>query len=346
MYSQITKKTFELIFQKKYILMKVLLIPFILLTIIEYYTNTQVKEHLGIWNYYILIGASFFITIIMSINVHRILLLEEDKTPSWGIYKFGSREVTFILKAIGLGLLLGLLSVVFFFIVNFFSLAVGSFFGEKGTMILQISLMLVVMIFLGVIFSRISLVFPAIAVDKPIDFADAFMLTKENKLLVFVSVLVIPIILGVLVGAVYGLAIGFLMGLISQKLSVLLSLLNIFITVFTIGFLSTTYEYIISNQPEEVEESEKLKEIEYHENENNYKVNIDDRYEISFDEIKESLFKQYELLGFTDIRLDKEDSWLLKNPQIEKAYILLTHSKNKFTIETFNVEKKPIISIT
>ncbi len=345
MYSQLTKKTFETIFEKKYILIKALLIPFILLTIIEYFSTIEVKESIGSANYYILIGISFFITIIMSITVHRILLLDDKETPTWGIYQFGVREVTFTLKAIGLSLLLGLLAMLLFFISNLFSLALGSFLGEKGSLIFQIVLFSIIGIFLAMIFSRVSLIFPAIAIDKPMDFTDAFEISKEYKLFLFVFVLIIPIVFAILVGLVYGLAINFLMGLISQNLSVLLSLLNIFITVFTIAFLSTAYEYIMNKQPEKKEEILELEEIEYEEGNNSYRINIDDRYEITFNEIKESLQKQYNQLGFTNIKLDKKDTWMLKNPEIEKAYILLSHSQNKYIVETFNINQKPIIDI-
>ncbi|PLY06497.1 MAG: hypothetical protein C0625_09070 [Arcobacter sp.] len=188
----------------------------------------------------------------MSITVHRILLLDENKTPSWGIWKFGHREVTFTLKAIGLGLLISLVAVILFFISTLFEKLISSFLGGTATTIYGICVAIVILGFLGMIFSRVSLVFPAIAIDKEIDFSDAFKISKDYKLFVFVCVVVIPVIFGLLVGLVYGLAIGFLMGLISQKLSVLLSLVNIFITVFTIAFLSTTYEYVMDQEVKEL----------------------------------------------------------------------------------------------
>ncbi len=345
MYFNIFKKTFDSIFEKKYSLMKGLLIPFILLSIIEYFTTPDVKETIGSASYYLLVGVSFLVTIVMSITIHRILLLDENATPKWGIYKFTGREVTFAFKAIGLGLLLAFLGVIFFFILSLFEKLVGSFLGKEFSLYFTLAITIVISIFLGLIFSRVSLVFPAIAIDKPMGFGDAFEISKEYKLLIFVCVIIIPVLLGLLVGFVYGLAINFLMGLISSKLSILLSLLNIFITVFTIGFLSVTYEFIMSKQPKSVENIEKVKDIEYLENENSYKINIDDRYEISFEQIKNMLIKQYKSFGFTNVKIDKEDSFLLKNPEIQKAYILLKHSNRQYSIETFNVENKPEINI-
>lgn len=346
MYSQITKKTFQLIFDKKYKIMKALFIPFVILTIIEYFTTANVKESIGSANYYVLIGLSLIVTIIMSITIHRILLLDEDATPKWGIYKFTGREVTFSLKAIGLGLLLGLVGMILFFITGFLGKAVQGFLGQEFVVYYNIVTIIAILAFLGMIFSRVSLVFPAVSIDNPIDFSDAFEISKDYKLLIFVCVLLIPAILGLVVGLVYGLAIGFLMGVISQKLSILLSLLNIFITVFTIGFLSTTYEYIMSKQivKNEVKDLE-LKEIDFQEKGNSYVMSIDNRYNIDFNKIKEELLKQYNSLGFNDVVIDREDSWMIKNPKNLEAYIMASSKNNEYKIETFNVKEKPILNI-
>lgn len=342
MYGEIIKKTLDILFEKKYILMKALFIPFLLLSIIEYYSTHIIISKS---TFYTLTALSFFVTIVMSINVHRILLLNEKETPKWGVYKFGQREMSFILKGIGLGLFLVLC---FFILTVVFSLLEKIIYSFHSGIILSIytiSAFVFKVIFLGMIFSRISLVFPAIAIDKPIDFSDAFELSKNYKLLIFTMVIIFPILFAVIVSFVYGLAIKFLMVLVSTDLSILYSLLNIFITVFTIGFLSVTYEYITNHQPIKDEEEKILNEIEFYDNGDSFKMIIDDRYEITFDEIKKDLVMQYEKLGFNDIVIDKKDSWMLKNKEIQKAYILLSHVDNQFIVETFNIKEKPILSL-
>jgi hypothetical protein len=151
-----------------------------------------------------------------------------------------------------------------------------------------------ILILVGLLFSRFSLVFPSIAIDKPIDLADALDLSKNYKLLLLISVIIFPILFGLIIRFVYGLAIGFLMGVISSKLSVLLSLLNLFITVFTIGFLSTAYEYIMSHQIKKIEAineevkipSKPLKEVEFKKVDDTFVVNIHDTHDTSFEKIK------------------------------------------------------------
>ncbi|ADG94503.1 hypothetical protein Arnit_2855 [Arcobacter nitrofigilis DSM 7299] len=341
MYKEIIKRTLDLLFEKKYILMRALFIPFLILSIIEYYsTHIMISKS----TFYILTALSFLVTIVMSINVHRILLLSEEETPKWGVYKFGQREISFILKGIGLGLLMALV----FFLVYFISLFIGKFiqgfFGSNVAYFYNILVVVVLVGFIGMITSRISLIFPSIAIDKPLDFGDALALSKNYKLLVFMMVIIFPILFATVVSFVYGLVIKFLMALISSDLSILYSLLNIFVTVFTIGFLSVTYEYIISKQPI-IETQEKLNEIEFIDNENSFKMIIDDRYETTYEQLKEDLIKQYKPLGFDEIVVDKDTSFMLKNKDNQESYILVTHMNNEFIVETFNVKDKPILSI-
>ncbi len=344
MYKEIIKRTLDLLFEKKYILSKALFIPFILLAIIEFYSTYNISQSTSLYFLYALAALSFLVTIVMSINVHRILLLPDEDTPTWGVYKFGRREIVFILKGIGLALLLGLTLFLLYFISSFLGKAVAGLLGSTVSFIYNIVMFILIVSFVGMLFSRISLIFPAISIDKPIDFTAALDLSKNHKFLVFVTVLVIPVFFAVVVGFVYGLAIEFLMALISQKLSLLYSLLNVFITVFTIGFLSVSYEFLISKKAI-VEVEKKLNEIEFFQDENNFKILIDDRYDITFEQIKEDLLNQYESLGFNEIVVDKETSWMLKNKDNQEAYILVSHLNNEFTVETYNVNVKPILSI-
>ena len=106
--------------------------------------------------------------------------------------------------------------------------------------------MLVLAIAFSVIISRVSLVFPAIAIDEDMDFKDSWHYTKNFKLLVYITIIVFPIVFSLLVGGVYTLVIQLLVATISEQLTHLLVLLNVAITVFLVSALSNTYLYIIS----------------------------------------------------------------------------------------------------
>ena len=199
-----------------------------------------------------------------------------------------------------------------------------------------------------ILFSRLSLVFPSIAIDENMSFKDSWELTKNYKFLTFLTLVLFPIIFAVLVGLIYGMAIEFLVKLISPELSVLTAVLDLFITVFVIGFLSSTYMYIRTENPQffEVEEPvvEDAREVVKSLNETTTKINIDIKHNVSFESLKEELNSQYEPLGFTKIAIDKEDSWMVKNPDLGTAYVHLSIKEDDFVIETYNTQE-PVLEI-
>ncbi|RXI37125.1 hypothetical protein CRU99_12475, partial [Malaciobacter mytili] len=203
-------------------------------------------------------------------------------------------------------------------------------------------------ILLGIVFllilsyySRFLLVFPAISIDKPINLYKALEISKNHKVLVLFTVVLVPLFLSFLLIFVYGLAIEFLAKGISEKLYMLDSLLSTFVIIIVLSFLSTTYEYLISLKSKE----EVLREPEIIKKENIYKMIIDDRYDISFDILKETLYAQYETLGFTLVVIDKENSWMIKKTDYKEAYISLAYTNKSYVVETFNVIEEPIIEI-
>lgn len=56
-----------------------------------------------------------------------------------------------------------------------------------------------------------------------------------------------------------------------------------------------------------------------------------------FESIKESIVEQYEMRGYTTKAIDKEDSLMLKHPDISNSYIMLKRNGYEVTIEVFNV---------
>lgn len=238
-YSYVFKKTFDLVFEKKYVLMKALFIPFIILTLIEYF-SIQIAVYFSV---YLLVILYVFITVIMSVLVHRIFLLDKVNSP-----KLLKISFYFFLKALGLGILTAIFIGLSFFLITLSERLFYDSLDMQGIMIYSFAIKGIVILFILGLFSRFSLIFPSIAIDKSMGFADAFVLSSNYKLFVFLNIIVIPVVLGMIIGGVYGIVIGFLMGIISPKLSILSSLVNIFVTIFSIGFLSVTYEYIMNKK--------------------------------------------------------------------------------------------------
>lgn len=326
MYIQLFIKTFNSILEKKYILFKALFIPFIILTLIEYFNHpTTAKESINIYDL-----ISLLITVIMSISIHRVLLLENSEVPTWGIYMIGKREINFAFKLIILSFIVGIVATGLILILTFLS-TLFEVIVDDSTLKSHITLIsLIIFIPLSLMFGRAFLVFPAIAIDKPIDITSAFNISKDYKSLMSI-VMIIPFL--------WGTIYEYLIRLLSQDFFILYSILDTFVIILTVGYLSMAYEYIMSKRP--IEDEKEIKNPTFEETENSYKITIDDRHNISFNEIKEKLLTQYSEIGFTNTVIDKPDSWMLKNDDNEKAYVLVSHKNNEYKVETFNINLKP-----
>lgn len=246
MYKDLINEVFTSVFRNKYILIKALLIPFILLLLITYF-NEQYKDS-GFLKIFLGI-LSYLVTVSIAITTHRILLLGENAVPTWGVLNLTSREIKFILNTLWIGVLIGL-SVLLFGVFSALFASIFSFTSE-----LLVIVFIVFIALLGIyFFTRVSLIFPSIAVDDKLDIVDSIEYTKNHKLLVFFVVGIFPIIITLLVGTVYGLVIGFLVGVVSSNLSVLYSVLDLFITVFVISSLSSTYKFLKKEKLENKQE--------------------------------------------------------------------------------------------
>lgn len=356
MKAEIVKNTFNKLLKNKAHLTTALLWPLGFLMILDYILPTIMQEQFGeTLSPTTLIVPLLLINVIISVTTHRLFLLGDDSVPTWGLGKLTkNREVKFMINTFLLGFVAIIPALVIFFILKFF---IG-FSGLDNTIIIEgITLGLVVNIFLtsiavAYILSRFSLVFPSTAVDEPLTFWQSWAITKDYQWIMFSSVIIFPVVFGIILTLVYGLIIGFLAGLISSHLLVLSSLLNLFITVFTIGFLSSAYEYIMNDRfhepyyqeverrEQERKSNEPAREIKVDEFSNDtYRIRIHDAHDISFENLKSELLSQYEKLGFNDFAIDRENRWMLKNPEEEDSYIYLKYEDDEFHIETFGTEK-------
>lgn len=315
MYKKIINLTFQSVFDNKNILIKALSLSLAILILIKV-LSTEFQNI----NILYLLPILLIINLHIAVTTHRILLLGKEYTSEWGIPKLSKREFAFFLNSVLIGLLC-----IPIFILGF----------------IPVAGIIIAIILLCIVISRLSLVFPATAIDKEIGISESWNFTKQYKLLMFFSVILFPFIFSIIVGIVYNLVIGFLIGVISNKLYILYPVLDIFITVFIVSALSATYKIISEEHPEffakkKGEGDDQITII------NNEKILSYDKNSIcvDFEELKQQLNLQYNPLGFIDVIINKEDSWMLKNPKIQNAYILLSQNKDKeYKIETYNTEE-------
>lgn len=316
-YKEIINNSFSLLLKKRDVLARALLIPFILLSIIYY-----IGKIYPTMNSF----PALIISIAVAIATHRILLKEEEFPVKWGYFEFGSREFKYIRYTLFIGLLC-LPSLLCLFIP-----------------IIGISLTVIICL---ILISRMSLVFPAIALDEDMSVWDSWNNTKNYKLITFFSIIVFPTIITLAVGIVYGLVINFLVKVVSPQLEILYVILDLFITVLVVSTLSSTYKFIGKyGFVKTVKEEKSDEEILINEKDGNYKISIPFILNKTFEDIKKELLSQYEELGFSNIVVNKEGLWMIKNPQNDDSYVSLSVETNKFQLETFNTNKPELTFIT
>lgn len=316
-YKEIINNSFSLLVKKREVLARALLIPFIFLLVI-YYIG---KIYPNISNF-----PSLMISIAVAIATHRILLKEEEFPVKWGYFEFGLREFKYFRYTLFICLLC-LPSLLCLFI---------PVIGTSLTVIICL-----------ILISRMSLVFPAIALDEEMSVWDSWNNTKHYKLITFFSIIVFPTIITLAVGIVYSLVINFLVKVVSPQLEILYVILDLFITVLVVSTLSSTYKFIGKyGFVKVVKEKKSDEEILIDEKDGNFKISIPFIFDKTFEEIKNELLSQYEELGFSNIVINKENLWMIKNPQNDDSYVSLSVETNKFQLETFNTNKPELTFIT
>ena len=338
MYRKIIVNTFDTIFKNSSQLIQKLFIPIFLISIINYFIplliSSDLIKQININNvdFKILsIPLLLFFVLLMSnisiaITTHRVVILGNDSIPKFGSFIFGLREFKFLFKSILMTIIISIPVIISFFIP-----IVGYFLAVMLALILV---------------SRFSFVFPALACDEKMSFLEAWKYTKNYKFLSLFTIIIFPIIFAISVGFIYTIVIELLIRLVSSHFSFLYSFLNVFIMVFSISALSSAYLYI-KPQPLnkiKINKNKKIREVIESFRKGIYKIIIHDLDNVTFESLKKELQTQYSKLNFTDIAYDRDNAYLLKNPQDMEAYVSLRHDDDEFII-LVNNSKKPELKI-
>ncbi len=197
-------------------LAKALVLPIIAyLTIVAF----MLAEGTSITALWVLRFATLIPVTLIAVTTHRIILKGPDSVPTWGINRFGWREIKFTLSQYLV--LIFLIPIYILFFIPYVGFLLGSVASAY---------------FLG----RMSLVFPSIAIENKFDFKDSWDATKNHKLMMFIVVAVFPFVLGM---------IGFMLGRI-EGAAIVIHVITIITTVYIIAALSIAYQIVI--EPEGV----------------------------------------------------------------------------------------------
>lgn len=172
---EIISGTFFQLKLKRIDLAKALLVPLLFSVLVEFlaeYNDTSIGS-------LIILFIETALQTIIAIITHRIILLGNNSVSEWGIKSWSKRETTFfthysILIAISYSGVYTLPTIGF------------NSFGIFAALLAWLW-----------VWSRLSLVFPAIAVEQPLSFRDSWNITKHYQLLMLFLVLILPILLAI-----------------------------------------------------------------------------------------------------------------------------------------------------
>ena len=200
-------------YEYRYEILRVAAAPVVLMLFIEVLGKYWFQEEGAFLSF-----SAVFISTLLAISVHRLLILGASSVSTWGLFRVTRREVQFLMKTVLLGLFLILPAIA----------------------ILVLSKILAALVFIisAYVCTRFSLVFPSIAADKPLSFLESWEVTKKHRMLMVSATVVVPILLYL---PIYLLA---LLPWMEWPASTLSSAL----VIFEVAVLSVSYKLIIQDQ--------------------------------------------------------------------------------------------------
>lgn len=186
--------------------------PFLVLVLINI-LSILLGEH---WLQWVLWVASFPIYIVLAVNTHRLYLLGPNKSASSKFVVWGRRETQFLSRLL--------------------VLVIGGSLLVLGLVWVAPIIGLLGYIFISYVGARLSLVFPATAIDDPLTFSGSWELSNKHQFLIVGIVLGVPILFT---------AIERLLEVIPNS-SILVLLVGSCLGVITIGCLSKVFQQVMN----------------------------------------------------------------------------------------------------
>ncbi len=119
------------------------------------------------------------------------------------------------------------------------------------------------------------------------------------------------------------------------------SLIFVAIPIFILNLIALL-RYPKKNIDKSSLDSNKPREIRMENIDNTFKLFIPDKKDYTFESLKNKLIKQYSLLGFKNIVIDKKSKWMIKNKDVNESYILLSYVGDEYIVEVYNSIKPDI----
>ena len=168
---------------------------------------------------------------ILTVKCHRLFLLNESHGSFKEALLWDKRNTTFMFTSFALALGMGVILVPIFL----FTLSMGPLTEDNSD-----SLLYIFAIPYGYLFSRLSLVLPAIAIDEQNDFKRAWLISSGNGWKLFFLILVIPLTTSFIIDSINNEQI--LFKFISALLGILVLIIEIIILSNSYKILNKFYQ--------------------------------------------------------------------------------------------------------
>lgn len=160
----------------------------LLMCVIDVAASHLLRDVETSWLDLVIALINFFAVVLFTVTCHRVILLDDDAVPRYGIHSWSPRETRFLgWMLAGIGLCIGAIFAMWL-VTRAIPLALASIVEVWGALIL-----------IGVItgaylFSRVSMLLPATALDQRHDMEWAWSITKNNDWRLTFIVAAIPVL--------------------------------------------------------------------------------------------------------------------------------------------------------
>lgn len=218
---------------KRYSLLNSLVIFSIILSIINILTDVIIDNNYQIYLFYILCVFQSILLTFFAVTCHRVILMGSNSVPKYGMFSWTNRETKFLLWGI-LIILIFMLTAILLMIIPINLLEISLL----KNIILNSFLTSIFLYPAFYLFSRISIILPATAIDKKHNFNWALDFTENNGWRLTVIIGALPLILWHVIDWFlgYNIYVDFLVYFFSHMLA-----------IFEITALSLAYKYLLLN---------------------------------------------------------------------------------------------------
>lgn len=221
--------------------LKILLIPFCIymsLELLVFLSNTD-KYWYDSLNY-LFYSIEILLFVIVAVNIHRMILVKNYSATLLSIFRFKAREIYFMLWLIYIFIIM---LVIFFILSSFVIVPIVNNYPTilNSGKIFVFFLMLIPTL----VITRLTVVYPATAIDKEPTRAYAFYLTKGNGFRLFLLVGFIPLFLGTFSPVFYDMFPDFSSDIFYFGLR---NFMEAFLLVFEVSLLSYSFKFLTENE--------------------------------------------------------------------------------------------------